>query len=430
MKYKITLPVLIFGILIGLQTVVSAQEFPNLSRLAQEYILRSNPEISSQTQASVANADVVTKQAIEESINTVTQAVGDLEDAKDEAIVDIKESIKQDIDASIIDIRKQTEKPAYLLQRVVDTERTQLFENVTRTIESIKPTQVNRMQEVRMDVKTSIQKIQNNLEEESGLKVNFEQSKRGIENTILRFEEILAQKKEIIESREGALVFEDSDDDGLSDYDELYIYKTDPNNARTIGEGKTDGQKISEGINPLSETEEKIKHQDPRDDTLSFVSSEYNVKKIELIKESEAEKGKLSFEGVALPNTYVTLYIYSTPIIVAIKTDDSGSWSYELERELENGEHQMFVATVDNSGKIIARSNPILFTKTADAASIGIAGGLDSSIDTRNFIQDNFILITLALLIAVVILAMMFVGNHENVRSAVAHLKNEVDQNN
>jgi len=281
-----------------------------------------------------------------------------------------------------------------------------------------------------MDVKTSIQKIQNNLEEESGLKVNFEQSKRGIENTILRFEEILAQKKEIIESREGALVFEDSDDDGLSDYDELYIYKTDPNNARTIGEGKTDGQKISEGINPLSETEEKIKHQDPRDDTLSFVSSEYNVKKIELIKESEAEKGKLSFEGVALPNTYVTLYIYSTPIIVAIKTDDSGSWSYELERELENGEHQMFVATVDNSGKIIARSNPILFTKTADAASIGIAGGLDSSIDTRNFIQDNFILITLALLIAVVILAMMFVGNHENVRSAVAHLKNEVDQNN
>ncbi len=49
--------------------------------------------------------------------------------------------------------------------------------------------------------------------------------------------------------------------------------------------------------------------------------------------------------------------------------------------------------------------------------------------NAQTFLKDNFILITLAVLIAVVILTMMFVGNHKDVRSAVMNLRNEVNQN-
>ena len=45
---------------------------------------------------------------------------------------------------------------------------------------------------------------------------------------------------------------EDSDDDGLSDYDEVYEYGTDPANADTDGDGYPDGTEVSAGFDPLS----------------------------------------------------------------------------------------------------------------------------------------------------------------------------------
>jgi hypothetical protein len=92
----------------------------------------------------------------------------------------------------------------------------------------------------------------------------------------------------------------------------------------------------------------------------------YSVKSVAVTPQK-----KLEIHGTALPNSYVTLYIYSTPIIVTVKTDSTGQWQYTLDRELETGEHKIYAATVDNSGKIVAKSTPIPFTKTAEAATLG-----------------------------------------------------------
>jgi len=43
----------------------------------------------------------------------------------------------------------------------------------------------------------------------------------------------------------------DSDNDGLSDYDEYYKYKTDPAKADTDGDSYNDGAEINSGYNPL-----------------------------------------------------------------------------------------------------------------------------------------------------------------------------------
>jgi hypothetical protein len=43
----------------------------------------------------------------------------------------------------------------------------------------------------------------------------------------------------------------DTDGDGLSDYDEIFIHRTDPQRTDTDGDGQTDGQEILAGTDPL-----------------------------------------------------------------------------------------------------------------------------------------------------------------------------------
>ena len=71
--------------------------------------------------------------------------------------------------------------------------------------------------------------------------------------------------------------------------------------------------------------------------------------------------------GRALPNSFVTLYIFSSPIIVTVKTDAEGGWVYRFDKELEDGEHEVFVGVTDNAGKIVAKSAPFRFVKEAQA---------------------------------------------------------------
>lgn len=429
-KIKITITTFIFITPSFLMHSVYAQNFSPLGKLAQDYVLRldSDSNVVPVENPVIVNPEAVTQDAITESIDIISKTVEEVTKIQDQAILDIRANVKEDIDNSIINIRKKTEKPAYELQRSIDDERTQLFENISQTIKSINPTQVSqdsqKIQELEKQVGTSLDKMEQSLKTESELPVNFERSRRGVQDILLQFQNVLMEKQKIIESRQGELLFKDSDTDGISDYSEIYIYKTDPNNAQTKGSDKTDGQKISEGINPLSDTGERINYQDPRTDKKSFVSSSYRLNKVQLLSE---ENKRLVFEGTALPNAHITLYIYSTPIIVTVKTDENGVWNYKLDKEIENGEHQIYIATVDISGQIVTRSNPILFTKTAEAAIIGISGTFNGSNSTQNFLKDNFILIILATFIVVVILGMMLAGDHKNIRSAISELKNEVN---
>jgi hypothetical protein len=71
--------------------------------------------------------------------------------------------------------------------------------------------------------------------------------------------------------------------------------------------------------------------------------------------------------GKAPANSFVTLYIFSTPIIITIKTDADGGWNYHFDKELENGTHEVYVGVTDNAGKIVAKSAPFTFIKTAEA---------------------------------------------------------------
>ena len=166
----------------------------------------------------------------------------------------------------------------------------------------------------------------------------------------------------------------DTDQDGISDFDETEIFKTDPMSPDSDRDGINDGLEIIRGFNPLdSKPEVIIEFESPRetigltrDD--SFVIEQV-IPVIPVNGPTKDQPLKAEIRGKALPNSFVTLFIFSTPTIVTVKTDSDGSFVYTFEKELEDGEHEVFVAMTDNTGTIIAQSNPFRFIKEAEAFS-------------------------------------------------------------
>jgi hypothetical protein len=116
------------------------------------------------------------------------------------------------------------------------------------------------------------------------------------------------------------------------------------------------------------------------------------------------------FKGLAAPNSQVTLFIYSTPIIVTVTADDEGVWSYTLERELENGRHTMYVAQVNNSGKIVAKTNPIFFTQTEAQIEVEPSESVLITPPRKSFIDSYFLLTVSGIFVFALIITVTIVG--------------------
>lgn len=102
----------------------------------------------------------------------------------------------------------------------------------------------------------------------------------------------------------------------------------------------------------------------------------FSVDKVEIVEIPSPDKKKKPtsytlFKGRAPKNTEVWLFIYSeNPIVVKVRTDENGQWSYLLEGTVSDGQHVAYVALVDQSGRIQERSQPLPFVKQARSISI------------------------------------------------------------
>lgn len=181
----------------------------------------------------------------------------------------------------------------------------------------------------------------------------------------------------------------DTDGDGISDFDESSLYHTDPHLPDTDNDGFTDGIEIMRGFNPLSAVGEATVTYELPQDTVGLEQSE--ALKIDTVLPSikqlngTASIVQSEIHGKALPNSYVTLYIFSTPTIVTVRTDTDGSFVYTFEKELDDGEHQVYAAVTDNTGTIVAHSSPFTFIKQAQAYTpTNETGALGANSQTLN----------------------------------------------
>ena len=219
---------------------------------------------------------------------------------------------------------------------------------------------------------------------------------------------------------EGCVVH-DSDNDGISDYDEVNIYKTDPFTADTDGDSFIDSTEIELGHDPHnSKSEARILYASPKD---SGVTRE-DILKINSVvtltndnvapdtTSSETQSAKALISGKGLPNSFVSLFIFSTPIVVTVKTDDEGNWSYVFDKELENGNHEIYVGMADNAGRIIAKSSPFPFVKTAEAFTK--ADAAEAPVVAMNsepeLLGKNVILIIGSLIVVILGFILIFLG--------------------
>jgi hypothetical protein len=160
---------------------------------------------------------------------------------------------------------------------------------------------------------------------------------------------------------------EDRDGDGVTDYDELHIYKTNPENPFTSGSTLTDGERILLGLNPLDRSVTPTPVLSPKQSG-EEVKGLYRVENIELVPEQEeVQKEHVRIIGQAEPFAFVTLFVYSTPVVVTVRADSEGKFEYTFDETLEDGSHEVYVTSVNNTGKILAKSEPIPFVKTAQA---------------------------------------------------------------
>jgi hypothetical protein len=369
-------------------------------------------------------------QVDEETFNRfrlVSDNISDISESSKSLESDLREEIKNTIDKSILTIRAQIDIQAFELQRVVDNTRNQIHKDIENTLLDLR-LDGDVLDDLEDRIIESLESIKSSLEEFSGVELDISNNIGSIKELIDSYDNLTEQNTSILVESEANLMLVDSDDDGLSDYDEKYVYNTDPNNAKTVDGELTDSEKVERGINPTSTSSEPIRYSDPRNDTTSHISKIHKVEEVELVTDDDTQERRLRLKGAGLPNSYVTVYIYSTPTIVTVKTDERGKWTYTLDEELENGEHDVYVATVDNSGRLVARSESFPLTQSAEAAALGIFGINETSPTENDFIQENFILIIVTILLLAVIATLIISGSRpEDKLETVGNLGDEND---
>lgn len=286
-------------------------------------------------------------------------------------------------------------------------------------------------------LQSSIDEIELLIQNEAGVSVDLSTGSREITNIIEQGNARIIEEREKLKTRDGLNLYKDTDGDGVSDYDESNIYFTDPWNAHTSGSSLTDGERILLGFDPLTDDAILIPVESPKDTpessdnlfevtairvervlvadvaTSTFVSdtATSSPEGAEDIIQPNTSTQVLSFSGRGLPNSFVTLYIFSTPIVVTVKADDEGIWHYSLDVELEDGEHELYVASVNSAGRIIAKSPAVPFVKTAQA--VEFTPLLRPEIvptDPLSIIKQNLLAVGVLLLVLFGFVVVLFMG--------------------
>ncbi len=181
-----------------------------------------------------------------------------------------------------------------------------------------------------------------------------------------------------------ALLVKDTDQDGLPDDIEKRL-GTNPDLTDTDGDGYSDLVEVKNGYNPLLANEkwqknlagvEKALLQEIVFEQPVITGQESNDLQIESITNtslSQAESTNLLLRGTGPAYTVLSLYFYSDiPLLATVQVDEFGRWQYTLSDTLTDGEHQVYLAINDDTGKIQKKSSAqIFFVNEAKAVSAG-----------------------------------------------------------
>jgi len=351
-----------------------------------------------------------------------------------------KSQTKEEIEQKIQQVQEELEK-INRAKTLIEEDKKPLLEEVEKEKKEVLESHLEKKEEVETEITRLHKELTNTRKERENVEKEIIEVATEPVDTIKNFisnPEILKEvKKEIQEKIQDKLqelkketsektkekvifaetLYKDSDYDGLSDYQEIEL-NTDPFLPDTDGDGFLDGVEVASGYNPLNPSPaKKIAYQDPRK-VKPQMTDILKVERVELVSVPQEENTLIKLEGTGLPNTFVTIYIYSEPIVIVTKTDENGNWVYVLDKPLSPGEHKVYVALTNNQGKIIARSESFSFAKTSGGVLQIIpevwAGGSDKTASEisapYDVLKRSFIVLTMGIITLAVGIALLLIG--------------------
>jgi len=384
----------------------------NINKVIPVVIPNQNSEISPTPNVAteVISKDAATIVAINEvsvHIQDVSLVIDELKNSinitKDQLISLINDSVSNIINNSSSEGKKiDTIK--------INTSRDELISKVESNLAnttSVTPEDINNL---KNEINKGIEDIKILAGESTNGSQPSTNNSNNIASQLNTLATVVQQNNDILKDRGGDLIYKDTNKDGISDYDSTYVYNIDPIKPSLVStyEGRkiTASEKVLLGFDPSVTELVKVNKEQPVESKVAVVPT-YKVKEVKL-----TEKKQIALGGQALPNSFITLYIYSTPIIVTVKTDNNGEWQYLLDKELENGTHTVYTATVNNTGNIVAKSSGYLFTKTAEAISFQDVPIAEASINVAKpgLLEGASLYLAIAAFVLIVISVIVLIG--------------------
>jgi hypothetical protein len=240
---------------------------------------------------------------------------------------------------------------------------------------------------------------------------------------------VMKAQEETIFNKDGELIIVppillilDADNDGLTDEFERRL-GLDPFNNDSDNDGYLDGDEIKNGYNPLGVG--KFRKESLAPVEVALINREaFEHPKVKGIESEEFVVEDLNsststghvFSGKGPANAIITIYIYSElPVVATVKTDKFGNWKYVFKESLKEGNHEVYVALNDNTGKVVKKSSPLSFlVKEAQAVTISdfVTTPEFEEADEVDSILNIYMIIVVALIISSIALFVLYLNRY------------------
>lgn len=234
------------------------------------------------------------------------------------------------------------------------------------------------------------------------------ETKKEIETVMEEKLEKTLEKKQKSEEKKEEFFAKDTDGDGLPDNEELRL-GTDPVTPDSDGDGFLDGSEIALGFDPLNPSPaDRIKFQSPEKEKPK-ISEILKVDKVEATV-LEGGESALKIQGKALPNIFVTIYIYSSPLVMVVKADSNGNWEYILDKPLAEGQHRVYATVTNNKGDIEESSEAYAFLMSGGKVLRLFEAAGAGAISPAETLQKSFAILVIAIVIFTLGTAFILIG--------------------
>lgn len=306
-----------------------------------------------------AEIETILKSSEEEIKNVVEETTKKIEnkvppEKREEAKKIVEEKIKHvipEIQQSIKEYKKPIEENVKIEKQILPPEKKEKINQEKKEIQ----------QKIFSQATKPIEETKEMIPEQEYLAIKKELQNK-LDSFFQETEQIL--KTKIREKSEiTSLTLKDSDGDGLSDWDEIRL-GTNPFDPDSDGDGYLDSYEIIHGYDPLKPgSAEKVVYQDPK--KFGKISEKLKIEKIEIVPLKEGKRG-LKISGNGIPNSFVTIYIFSSPIVAMVKVNSQGKFEYILDKDISDGYHNVYLALTNNKGEIQEKSTGYAFFKSGE----------------------------------------------------------------